>query len=108
MKKLCLILVVLCIAAASVFAFDGYVEVTNNTGFDIYFLYISHEDDEDWGDDVLGDEILEDGSSISIDLEGYSSSIFDIKAEDEDGDTYTVWELDVALEDLDLTLDYLD
>jgi len=89
-------------------SFSGYVEVTNNTGYSIYYLYVSHTD-EGWGDDVLGSgETLSDGESIRVDLDDYPSAIFDIKAEDEDGDTYTFWDVDVEFDDVEITIDDLD
>jgi len=107
MKKALMILVILALAATAVFAFDGYVTVYNRTGYDIYFLYVSHEDSDDWEDDELGDDILEDGGSVTINLNG-KTPIFDIMAEDEDGDTYYFWNLDCEYNDLSLTIDYLD
>ena len=88
--------------------FEGYVEVTNDTGYDIYYLYVSHDDSASWEEDVLGDDILESGETIRVDVSGYPDSIFDIKAEDEDGDTYTRYNVDIAAQDLTLTLDDLD
>lgn len=88
--------------------FSGYIDVTNSTGYDIYYLYVSHEDSDSWGDDVLGSEILRDEDSFWVDLDGYPSSIFDVKAEDEDGDTYTFYSIDVATQDLTITLADLD
>ncbi len=87
---------------------DGYVEVTNNTGYDGYFLYVSHEDSDSWEEDVLGDDVLYDGETYIITVEGYDSSIFDIRLEDEEGDTYTIWDVDIEYEDLEITLDDLD
>jgi len=88
--------------------FDGYIEVTNSTGYTIYYLYISHEDASDWEEDVLGDEVLSDGESFRIDLDNYPSAIFDVRAKDEDDDTYTIWGIDVEYNDLELTLSDLD
>ncbi len=88
--------------------FSGYIEVTNSTGYSIYYLYISHDDASGWEDDVLGDDVLSDGESVRIDLDNYPSAIFDVRAEDEDGDTYTIWGIDVEYNDLELTLSDLD
>ena len=107
-KKALSLLVVFLLTSVAVFAFDGYIEVTNDTGYDIYFLYISHEDSPTWEEDVLGADILEYGETVRVDVTGYPSSIFDVRAEDEDGDTYTIWGVDIALYDLVLTLDDLD
>jgi hypothetical protein len=85
-----------------------YILITNQTGFDIFFLYISHESSDDWEEDVLDDEVLSDGETAKVDIQGYSTSIFDIRLEDEDGDTYTLWDVDVETTDLIVTLDDLD
>ena len=61
-----------------------------------------------WGEDVLGSEILRSGDSFWVDLDNYPSSIFDVKAEDEDGDTYTIFGIDASIDDLTLTLSDLD
>lgn len=107
-KKIVSLFVVLLLTSTAAFAFDGYIEVTNETGFDIYFLYISHEDSDTWEEDVLGSDILEYGETVRVDVTGYPSSIFDVRAEDEDGDTYTFWGVDIAYEDLTITLANLD
>ena len=108
MKRLGLITVLILFAASSLFAFDGYVEVTNETGYTIYKIFVSHEDNEFWDDDMLGDEVLMDGDSYRIYLTGHPSSIFDIMAEDEDGDTYTFYDFDVEQNDIVITLENLD
>ncbi|SFL83158.1 hypothetical protein [Marinobacter zhejiangensis] len=107
-KKMLALSALLVLISSKVFAFDGYIEVTNNTGYDIYYLYVSNEERGDWEEDVLGDDILEDGETIRVNVRKQPSSVFDIRAEDEDGDTYTVWSLDIAKRDLVLTLDNLD
>lgn len=107
-KKVLSAAAVLVFVSVSVFAFDGYIEVTNETGYDIYYLYISHEDASDWEEDVLGDDILFDGETVRVDVYGYSSSVFDVRAEDEDSDTYTIWSVDIATDDVTLTLADLD
>ncbi|WVM92471.1 hypothetical protein ULG90_23590 [Halopseudomonas pachastrellae] len=57
---------------------------------------------------MLDDDILPDGHTVRVNLRGAKSSIFDIRAKDEDGDTYTVWEIDVARDDVVFTLDDMD
>ena len=107
MKKL-LMLLVLVLMTASLFAFDGYVDITNNTGFTIYYVYVSNENDEYWGDDMLGDDYLYDGDTKRVYLSGHPSSIFDIRVEDEDGDTYTFPGVDVEQQDIVVTLADID
>lgn len=109
MKKILISAVILILLSASVFAFNGYVIVTNDTGYDIYFLYISHENAEDWGEDVLAsDQILSDGESFRYDVAKAPTAVFDIMAEDEDGDSYTRWGVDIEFEDVTFTLEDLD
>ncbi|MDX1757222.1 MAG: hypothetical protein R3175_14290 [Marinobacter sp.] len=108
MKRVLALFSVLFLFSTSAAAFDGYVDVTNNTGYDIYYLYVSNARSDSWEEDVLGDDILEDGETVRVKVHKQKTSVFDIRAEDEDGDTYTVWELDIATEDLVLTLDHLD
>jgi hypothetical protein len=71
------------------------VRITNNTGFDVYYVYISPSSSDDWGEDMLGDDILLDGYSVDIQL-GYPLSrvsTYDIYLEDEEGDTYSKYEV---------------
>jgi hypothetical protein len=71
------------------------VRITNNTGYDVYYVYISPSSSDEWGEDMLGDDVLLDGYSIDIPL-GYplsSVDTYDIYLEDEDGDTYFKYEV---------------
>jgi hypothetical protein len=87
--------------------FEGYIEITNQTGHDFQYLYVSHENSDEWGDDVLEGDILEVGDSMNVDLAGYASSIFDVSAEDKDGGIYSVFGIDVSTDDLTITVDDL-
>jgi len=107
-KIMTILLLLLLLGSAALIAEDYYVEVKNSTGFDIFFLYVSPEYSDEWEEDVLEDDILADGDTITVYLYDYSTSIFDIQAEDEDGDTYTIFGVDVAYDDLEITLDDLD
>ena len=66
--------------------FSGYVDIKNETGYDIDYLSVSHTDDWWWFlDDVLrSGTVLYNGQSIRVNLENFPSAIFDIFAEDED------------------------
>lgn len=68
------------------------VTISNDLGgWDIYFVYVSPSDSP-WGEDRLGADILEGSSEITIWVDPGS---YDIKVEDEDCDTYTLWGIDV-------------
>lgn len=95
----------LCASAVSA---DYYVDITNRTGHTIVYMYVSPGDSKSWEEDVLGSEVLRDGQRQRVNLRGYSSSIFDIRLVDDDGDSYTFWNVDVSKHDLVVTLDDLD
>jgi len=81
----------LALAALAFASFGQYFEISNETGFDIYFVYISYTSEDDWGGDWLGEDILGDGETVVFDMSDYNwdTQLFDIQLEDEDGDTYT-------------------
>ncbi len=85
-----------------------YVDVTNRTGFTIMYIYVSPGNSRTWEEDVLGLDVLLSGSTQRVNLYGYRSPIFDIRLVDEDGDTYTFWNVDVSRQDLVVTLADLD
>ena len=74
-------------------AADYYVDITNKTGYTIYYIYISPDNSDSWEEDVLGAEVLMDDETRRVNLKGYKSPIFDIKLVDEDGDSYTFWDV---------------
>ena len=96
------------LAATCISAADYYIDITNKTGYSIIYAYISPTTSEDWEEDVLGNDILRNGKTQRVDISGYDSPIFDIRLEDEDGDSYTFWKVNVAKQDLVVTLDDLD
>jgi V8-like Glu-specific endopeptidase len=74
------------------------VSIVNNTGYTVYYVYISPTSTDDWEADVLGDDVLLDGTSVSVRLE-YPLNIanrYDIRLEDSDGDTYTKWNVTIT------------
>jgi hypothetical protein len=96
MKKLFILGLFLLAGAFSAFAQNlPSIRITNNTGYDVYYIYISPSDTDEWGDDFLGDDILLEGHSTNIQLDYPLSSVdtYDICLEDEDGDTYFKYEV---------------
>jgi hypothetical protein len=87
------------------------ISIINNTGYDIYYLYVSSSEDDNWGKDILGKDVLEDGMTFTYRLPQPLSrvSLYDFMAEDEDGDSYVKMEVSVSnnarivftLEDID-------
>ncbi|TVQ30931.1 MAG: hypothetical protein EA370_13320 [Wenzhouxiangella sp.] len=104
-----LILILLGCASAQAQAQQNYyVDITNQTGYTIVYMYVSPADARSWEEDVLGRDVLRSGQSQRVNLRGYRSPIFDIRLVDEDGDTYTFWNVDVSRRDLVVTLADLD
>lgn len=72
---------------------DFKLTVVNNTGIDIYHLYASETDTDDWEEDILGNDILYTDESVDI--------IFSIGADD--------LEWDFAIKDIyDNQIDFYD
>ena len=95
-KRSILVLFALLVAVSS-FAIDpanlNTISFSNDTGFDIWYLYLSPGDSGEWGTDILGTtNTFDDGDTVSY-LIHYPDRCneFDIMAVDEDGDAYEVW-----------------
>lgn len=70
--------------ALPVFAAQVEVEVENQTSWEIHEIYFAPTSQEDWGEDHLGDYVLESGMTLS--LTGVSPGKWDIRLVDEDED----------------------
>jgi len=72
--------------------YDGPpITIVNDTGYTIYYIYISQTASDTWGQDRLGSEVLWNGDSVSLDLP-YPINVvnrYDIMVKDIDDDTYT-------------------
>lgn len=83
--------------------YDGDVDLefaqvtfVNDTGFEIYYLFFSPEDSAIWGPDILRSDVtLEDGMEYSFFVPVSGPVNFNVKAVDEDDDTYT---FDISLD----------
>jgi hypothetical protein len=87
---------------------DAFFVVTNDTGFILSSLYISPIDSEDWSDDLLGGNPLLAGESIRVPLVELETPIINIRARDDEGDTYTVYSIDAQSEDITISLTDID
>ena len=77
-------LFVLLIAAAA--AVSATVEITNRTGLELYFVWVSGSCTDKWVD-MLGLEILDDGETLEFVVDG---GYYDIRIEDSNWDSYTI------------------
>jgi hypothetical protein len=86
-KKWVVVLGLMGAIAAAVSAADPVVTIVNNTGYSGWYLYASRSSETNWNeDDLLGDDVLNSGSSVRITLSG--AGIWDFKLVDSDGDSY--------------------
>ena len=72
------------------------VRIVNNTGHDIFYIFISPTEDEFWGDDFLGTEdILENGQTITCRLLYPFNRVseYDIRLVDEEANSYIKMEV---------------
>lgn len=60
--------------------------LVNDTGVEIYRLYISETGNDEWEEDVLDEDTLPDGSRVNIRFSGRSACLWDLRVEDEDGE----------------------
>jgi len=99
------------LSAATVLAEDARdITVTNKTGKPIYSLFISPAESEDWEDDVLGVDVLEDGASVDVKFSGFAEDqcVFDVLATDEEGDGWLLPEVDLcAVSEVVITPKYI-
>lgn len=66
----------------------------NNTQWEIHELYFSPNDQESWGPDQLGDEVISKGEAFK--LSKIDKGEYDVKIVDEDGDVCKVNDVNFA------------
>lgn len=64
------------------------VKIVNRSSWDIHQLYLSSVDEEEWGPDQLGENVIESGGSFT--LTGIPCDAYDIQLIDEDGDACVI------------------
>ncbi len=79
---------------AAAFAAKANVKITNRSDWDIHHFYLSSVDEEKWGPDQLGDEVIASGDSFT--LQGVPCDEYDIKLIDEDGDECVIGGVDIC------------
>jgi hypothetical protein len=73
------------------------VTLANNSSFAIKHIFLSAYDQESWGADQLGADVLESGQAVKF--EGIECNKYDLRLIDEDGDECVVQDIDLCLED---------
>lgn len=73
-------------AAAPAFAKDYHVDIVNKTGLSMKHFYASVTSANDWEEDILGRDILEDGETFTAEInDGSGKCHYDFKAVFENG-----------------------
>jgi hypothetical protein len=80
--------------------------LVNSTKYTILELYVSPTNDDKWGEDVLGEDILKPGEELEISFSrGETTCMWDLKIVDEDKDEVE-WEKFNLCEASEITLKY--
>lgn len=62
--------------------------VVNNTGHTVMTLNVSASNDDNWGPDILGADVITNGNTAEVSFErGEAQCLWDIRATYDDGDT---------------------
>ena len=73
--------------AAPAWAADRRVTIVNKTGFTIVEFYASAANEQNWQEDILGNDTLPSGRSVPINIDdGTGACVYDFKAVFDDGD----------------------
>lgn len=98
------ILVLLVVSAAPAGQQDFTLH--NDTGIEIYSVYVAPHDSDDWEEDILGQDTLADGDKVRIRFSRKEKAAkWDLRIEDEKGRSIE-WENLNLLEISDVTLHY--
>lgn len=73
----------LCLLAPAAFAGTQDFTLVNATGGEIYRLFVSESANDDWEEDVLGENTLPNGNRIDIAFAGRKACLWDIMVMDE-------------------------
>ena len=83
--------------AAPALAEDVQFTLTNASEYNIDEFDASPANDENWGEDILGEDILEGGTAGTVTIaDGSTECVYDLKAVDEDGAEHVLEDLDLC------------
>ena len=95
MKKLYCFLSLLLIASMFQIASAQSVldfKIVNNTGFDLYGVYVSEANTTEWGSDILPKDIVRNGATINVSFndDGDATCTWDMKLTEDSSETTSV------------------
>jgi hypothetical protein len=83
--------------STAAFAEDATFALTNNSTYQIDSFYASPANDDQWGEDILGQDVLEGGQSGTVTIaDGSTECVYDLKAVDETGAEHELKGLDIC------------
>lgn len=98
MKKVSVVLLVAAIVLVGLFSYvtvkaQGGNDFTlvNRTGYAISSVYVGASKSNDWGEDILGQDILENGASVDIVFDPSDVELYDIKVVYKVDESSAVW-----------------
>ena len=95
MRRILLAVVLLFAVTVPVFAKKkATVKIINQSKWEIHHVFLSSSDDDHWGKDQLGEDVLAKGDSLT--LTNIDCHTYDIKVVDEDGDECVIEEVDLC------------
>lgn len=63
-------------------------ELTNRTGYTLTHIYISLPSNDSWEEDILGDQVVENGETVEITVDdGLEACEYDLRYDFSDGDS---------------------
>ncbi|MEZ5670617.1 MAG: hypothetical protein R3F55_24915 [Alphaproteobacteria bacterium] len=87
------------LASASAAALAGQQDFTvvNDSAQDIYYLFVSPQSSDNWGDDILGQSIIPAGDYVDVQMDNFGSEcLFDIQVANAYGETLEFWGVDLC------------
>jgi len=64
----------------------------NKTGYELKALYVSPSKSDDWGDDILGQDVLSDGQAVNVHFNPRAQTCkWDLKVTYTDDNSSAVW-----------------
>ena len=94
MRKLFAAFVIILAFAAPASAQDAKQDfkLVNKTGYELKALYVSQSKSDDWGDDILGQDVLGDGQVVNVHFSPKAHTChWDLKVTYSDDDSSAVW-----------------
>jgi hypothetical protein len=67
-------------------------KLVNKTGYELKALYVSPSKSDDWGDDILGEQVVGDGQVVNVHFSPKAHTChWDLKVTYTDDDSNAVW-----------------